>query len=116
MHLRETTPCSAGFKQNIRCVGLGKDSLRMIVIGSVVAVAMHRPGEIFFQTMAVAMLFDHSGVFGQDIEDGRCVRRGGLDRPDDQRQAQQSRHAVPQDRQESLCPLHPPAVVACSGA
>lgn len=82
MHLRETTPCSAGFKQNIRCVGLGKDSLRMIVIGSVVAVAMHGPDYVFFQPVGMAMGCDHLGVFLKGLNDFRHMR-GGRDRGPD---------------------------------
>lgn len=41
------------------------------MIGLVMAVTMHRPGEVFLEAVAVAVILDHLRVLGQDIKNGR---------------------------------------------
>ena len=63
----------------------------MIMVQLVMAMAVHRPSKVFFQTVAVTVVFDHLCVFDQHVEDGRHMGRGRLDRPDKQRNAQDQR-------------------------
>lgn len=59
----------------------------MVVIGYVMAVAVHRPNQIFFQAVGMAMLCNHLGMFLQGLKDRRNMRRGRSNGPDEQRKA-----------------------------
>lgn len=59
----------------------------MIVIGRVMAVAMHRPEQIFFEAVRMAMRRDHLRMFLQRLDDPRDMRGTGRDRPNDKGEA-----------------------------
>ena len=55
----------------------------------ILAVAVHRPVEVFFEPMRMAVVFDHFQMILDRLEDGRRMGKGRHHGPDDQRRTRQ---------------------------
>lgn len=78
-----------------------QDGLAVIVIGSIMAVTMHRPGQILCETVRMTVCFDHLRVRLERRQDSghmRCCRRKA---PDQQAQACKDGERLP-------CPFRDP--------
>ncbi|PWL33511.1 MAG: hypothetical protein DCO97_19225 [Marivita sp. XM-24bin2] len=62
--------------------------LAVVVVGHVMAVTVHRPVEVFLESMRMPVIGDHLQMILDRVEHGWRVSRGGHDGPDDQRQAE----------------------------
>ena len=60
----------------------------MVVVGHVMAVTVHRPVEVFLESMRMPVIGDYFEMVLDRLEDRGRMGRGGRDGPDDQRQAE----------------------------
>lgn len=58
-----------GFDRHCAIPGRYQDGLSVIVVCDVVAVAMHRPEQIFLQAMGMAMLGNNLGMILKGLHD-----------------------------------------------
>lgn len=65
-----------------------QERLVMVVVGHVMAVTVHRPVEVFLESMRMAVIGDYFEVVLDRLEDRRRMGRSGRHGPDDQRQAE----------------------------
>jgi hypothetical protein len=67
---RTQRPCgSINIERVRRSVGARHDRLTVIVIDAVMAMSMHGPGEVFFQSMRMTVLSNHFCVLLKDADD-----------------------------------------------
>ena len=69
----------------------------MVVIGAVMAVAMHRPRKIFLEPVGMTVLDDHLHVLLKRLEDRRGMGRCRHDGPYHHRKAEKRREHAPSD-------------------
>ena len=65
------------------------------MIANIVAVAVQRPGQIFFKAVRVSVVGDHLQMFLDRLHDLRCVCDCRNERPNDKSNAQQGRECPP---------------------
>ena len=82
-----------------RQIGARHDRLTVIVIYTVVAVPVHGPGQVFFQTVRMPVLGDHLRVLLKHVEDRGCMRGCWRYRPEEHGHAEKRR-----ERGLSDCP------------
>ena len=66
----EPPPVGAVLHQRV-IMGRGQNGLIVIMIHSIMAVPVQRPGQNFCQTVRMTMRGDHFGVFVQGLKHGR---------------------------------------------
>ncbi len=75
-------------------VAEGCKRLAVVVVGRIVAVAVHRPVEVFLEPVGMPVIRDHLQMILDRLEDGRRMGCGGHHGPDDQRQAKNRRERL----------------------
>lgn len=68
-----------------------QERLIVVVVGHVMAVTVHRPVEVFLESMRMPVIGDHLQVILDRLEYGRRMGCCGHDGPDDQRHAEKRR-------------------------
>jgi hypothetical protein len=81
----------------VRACAAREQGLTVIMVGHIMAMSMERPVKVLIEPVRMAVLGNHFGMVGHNVEHRRGVARAWRDGPNHKRQAKKRRKRAPSE-------------------